>query len=205
MQSLNMKPTTAEAQTSSLVSSNPARDSTTSLTETTNPEADKTDKTPPKGKVKELKGEAARKSRAGVRIREEAADQNNNDSVRPFPKHTYPPLIPLPPPKEIPAATLPPPVQETKRSAKNGKGATAATPVPPAPTPAPPVSHVHYSTPAHEAVATARTQTYAQYAQHYTKALADVELARSVLLDEEQRDFDYLTQALVTLHKQHRV
>ena len=228
MQSLNIKATVSETP-AQRISSNLTRESTanltsqislTSLTETptTNTEIDKSDRTDKqdkqdksekvlqKSKVKEVKGEVPRKSRLGVRIREESSsDQKTTiDSIRPFPKHTYTPLPPLPPPaKDLPPTTLPPAVQETKKNAKSGRGApTSTTKVP---MPISQASHVHFATPAHEAVAAARTQAYTQYAQHYAKALADAEMARSVLLDEEQRDFDYLMQALVTLRKQYRV
>src|SRR5271163_4956106 len=112
MQSLNMKQsTTSETSAQPIATSNPTRDSTNSLTETLATSAevdkpDKSDKAPQKSKAKEVKG----KPRAGVRIRDESGDQNASDSVRPFLKQNYPPLTPLPSPKEIiPATTLPPP------------------------------------------------------------------------------------------------
>jgi len=63
----------------------------------------------------------------------------------------------------------------------------------------------HYVTPAHEAVIAARTQAHAQYHQHYLKALADIESVRATLVDEERKDFEYLTNALAALRKQHGI
>jgi len=58
-------------------------------------------------------------------------------------------------------------------------------------------------TPAHEAVVAARSQAHTQYQQHYTRALADIEASRLTMVDEERRDFEYLTGALAALRKQH--
>lgn len=166
-------------------------------------------KEPEKGK-EPAKGEPQRKSRLGVRIKEETSSPtlesaHLSDSLRPFPKQTYPPLSPLPAHlkeqqiQQQQAVSLPP----ATTTAKGGKKAASNN------TPTPVVQqqrtqvHTHYATPAHECVHAARTHAYNQYQQHYSKALSDTEMLRTVLLDEEQRDFDYLMQALVLLRKQH--